>query len=105
VERLVITKASLGRVPAGEPNGGESGPVPLANTWRSSCRYCSKLEGISFPEQTEKLTPPGKSVALKETLGRGLITDQHVWISPNNGFTSGSLFVSTLATWVGRDSL
>jgi hypothetical protein len=66
--------------------------MPPANTWRPRCRYWVKLERICFPEQTEELAPPGESVALKETLGRGPNGDQHVWIWPNNGFTAGSLF-------------
>jgi hypothetical protein len=45
--------------------------MPPANTWWPRCRYWAKLEGISFPEQTEELAPPGKSVALKETPRRG----------------------------------
>jgi hypothetical protein len=45
-------------------------------------------------EIDKKPAPPREIVALKETLGRGLIRNQHVWISPNNGFPVGLLLVS-----------
>jgi hypothetical protein len=104
---FVITKAPLGRVPAGRSPGGGSGPmppaselwqggVPPANTWRPRCRYWAKLERISFPEQSEELAGRVGTAWEKHRLEgdapSGPTRDHHVWIRPNNGFTSGSLF-------------
>jgi hypothetical protein len=79
--------------------------MPPANTWRPSCRYWAKLEGISFPGQTEELALPGKSAASKETPRRGPPGTSTSGYRPITASQLALSFVSMLATWVGRDSL
>jgi hypothetical protein len=100
---ICIYKTPLGRGPADGPNGGESGPMPPASRPRVRGRAAGEYVAALLPllgqvgrspmvKPTKKPAPPREIAALKETPGRGLIKDQYVWIRPNNGFTSGSLF-------------